>query len=74
MGYGRAAHEGPTDYIARIKQRNPALGNMLGPVFSRYARLRYGRNQRRPAATRALRRKAHDAVRRLKKRAGGRPP
>lgn len=41
-GYPRHPHEGPIDYLSRISNQNPGLGDKLSPVLHTYASLRYG--------------------------------
>lgn len=41
-GYPRRPHEGPIDYLQRIRHRDPGLGEKLEPVLRTYASLRYG--------------------------------
>jgi transglutaminase-like putative cysteine protease len=41
-GLARAAHEGPTDYVARVLQIRPELTQQLGEARTLYVALRYG--------------------------------
>ena len=41
-GLPRAAHEGPTDYVARVSQIRPELAQQLGEARNLYVALRYG--------------------------------
>ncbi|HTJ17466.1 MAG TPA: DUF3488 and transglutaminase-like domain-containing protein [Steroidobacteraceae bacterium] len=41
-GLPRAAHEGPTDYVARVSQLRPELAQQLGEARNLYVALRYG--------------------------------
>lgn len=66
MGYARRAYEGPRDFATRIKAQDPALGELLEPVFSLYARLRYG-NHHVPHAALLLQRKVKTLGRLIKK-------
>lgn len=70
MGYARLDYEGPADFAARIKTRNPVLGEQMEPVFKLYARLRYGRGNI-PHAIRLLQRRAHALGRQLERRKHG---
>jgi transglutaminase-like putative cysteine protease len=41
-GLPRAAHEGPTDYVARVAQARPELAGQLAEARNLYVALRYG--------------------------------
>ena len=41
-GLPRAAHEGPSDYVARVLQIRPELAQQLGEARNLYVALRYG--------------------------------
>jgi transglutaminase-like putative cysteine protease len=44
-GYPRKPHEGPVDYLRRIRHGDPNLGEKLDPVLRTYALLRYGHDE-----------------------------
>jgi protein-glutamine gamma-glutamyltransferase len=67
MGYARPNYEGPRDFAARIKSLNPALGELLEPVFNLYATSRYGEQGVPHAAAQTLRKKVRDLKPMLKK-------
>ncbi len=42
-GLGRAPHEGPTDFAARLQLERPDIAARVTPLLIEYAQLRYGR-------------------------------
>lgn len=55
-GYVRRPHDGPLNYLNRIRRMNPALGAELAPIVRDYIALRY-RPDPPPEAERSLRRR-----------------
>jgi transglutaminase-like putative cysteine protease len=45
-GYPRQPYEGPADYLQRIRQKHPRLGEELSPALQAYIALRYGPEER----------------------------
>lgn len=46
-GVRRAPHEGPLDFLARVKAEHPALGAQVEEITRRYVEARYGRGASR---------------------------